>query len=326
MNQKGLSLIELLIASLILVFILAFIAQGWRSTSQGTSLVANKSALLEDARSAGQTISDFAQGAVYVYPPGVTLTLNTGAMAGNYRVTNPATGGNQWTVGDDNIVAFIEDRKNNDPKFACKPTGKPEEADSCLVFVAYYVLDRANVVKVATGKENPGEDPFNGQNGMLYEYRLQLDLDELSDTVSGPMDPEKTGPPPTTIGTGTNFGAPTPVADNIAPNLTGKGPKYAFMLKSQSCRDNEGSYVDGSGKALERMMGSTEYDTSKFDPGCPTSLQPNQQDPKGSGELAAKASISQASLVLETKRENNMGQKFSSGPLIFPITPKNLLN
>ncbi|MFN8509526.1 MAG: prepilin-type N-terminal cleavage/methylation domain-containing protein [Deinococcaceae bacterium] len=333
-DQRGFTLIELMLAAGIMVLLLGLVLQGIQSGGQGTALVTNRSELMEDVRVAGQIMSDVARDAVYVYPPGTVLTLKTAASGGDYRVKNPRTGDNKWTVGQDNILAFIKApaggliQSSGATTPICDPLAAEtsSERKACLSFVAYYALKRKDVVDAAPGINNPGADPFNTENGILYEYRLDLSLDRLDASVTN-SGGWKYGPPPTTIGgdvTG-NFGAPTLLADNIKVNPGGV-PPYRFILKPLMCRDKTQIYVDSSGNKLPYTPNTSpvKYDTSasKFKPGCPSTLQSSQLNADGS--LNYLATMVQASFTLESARSNNLGGNFTSSEMNFAVAPQNL--
>ncbi|MGL4612097.1 MAG: PilW family protein [Trueperaceae bacterium] len=170
-NKLGLTMVELLMSAAILVAILGLVLNGITSGSSVVTQVVSESELLEDTRVAAQLITDTAARAVYVYPPGATITLNS---AGSWTVLNPKTNKNVWKIGTDPMLAFIEAPTRTDT--ACSDTESARNA--CLYFVAYYPVKRATV---ATQEEYTYlEEPQNEEAWMLFEYRKRLDTAELT--------------------------------------------------------------------------------------------------------------------------------------------------
>lgn len=175
-TKKGLSLVELLIASAIFISILAFISRGLVSSSTVVSKIINEAQLIEDTRSAGQIISDSINRAVYIYPPNKKISLNS---SGSWTVENPNGSKNIWLTGQDPIIAFIE---------AAKQTGtcNNKNKQACLYFVAYYPIKRNTVVKKASYgqaiKDNKNNDAW-----VLFEYRKRLDIEQLSEAQQPPL-------------------------------------------------------------------------------------------------------------------------------------------
>ncbi len=334
-STSGFTIIEVLLATIIMATMLLLMGTAFRSSAEGNSIVMNKAELLEDVRSAGQMISDYARNAVFVYPPGTNITLQTSAGAGNFSVVNPRTGTNIWTVGTDNIVAFILPPTQGSvglpgaATLSCEPVATLAVANvtdpsACLTFVAYYVLNRASIVASAGGSDNPGPDPINGTTGMVYEYRLQLPLARLSGTLSTVGNGSL---PPTTIGNGANNynTSPALVADYIEAGTI--ATNYKFRLSGLSClanNTNQARFLNAAGTVLPFTIvnGTTKYDIANFTPSCPTIQTVIQQT---NGALDSFASVAQATLTISAGRKNNLGQTFTTGDMTFPIAPVNLL-
>ncbi len=159
MRRTGITLIEMLIAAVISVAILGLIAAGLRSSSDSLRFVQNSQLLTEDLRNAGNLVSDYLSTAAFIYPPGVTLTLNS---AGSYSVRNPRTNNNTWRIGQDPAIALLQ------PPFV--------DVDGVLKvkFVMIYPLNRGWVVGQASGAENPGPDPANNNKWLLYIYERNI--------------------------------------------------------------------------------------------------------------------------------------------------------
>ena len=128
MNSQGITIVELLISSVILLVILGVITQGMQSGGQVVTSVISDTELLEDTRVAAQMIADGVARAVYVYPPGAAITLNQSVT---WRVKNPKTNNNKWLVGQDPIVAFLESPKRSNG--TCSDDSETAK-ESCIIF------------------------------------------------------------------------------------------------------------------------------------------------------------------------------------------------
>jgi Tfp pilus assembly protein PilW len=174
-SATGLTLVELLIAGAILIVILGLVTSGIQSGSGVVTQVVSEGEILEDTRVAAQLIADSVARAVYVYPPGAVLTLNS---AGSWTVLNPKTNKNLWRIGTDSMLAFIEAPQRTDVACSDSETGK----DGCLYFVAYYPVKRSTVAKQDEYKYL--SEVQNDSSWMLFEYRKRLDIAKLNaDTV-----------------------------------------------------------------------------------------------------------------------------------------------
>ncbi|RDI95148.1 type II secretion system protein [Meiothermus sp. QL-1] len=154
MRNLGITLIEMLIAAVVGVAILALIGAGLRSSNESLRFVQNSQLLTEDLRTAGNLISDYVATAAFLYPPGTTLTVG-GAQG--YTVRNPLRGNNTWQIGDDPAIALLQ-----------PPTLR--NGVEVVKFVMIYPLQRGWVVRQASGAENPGPDPANNDKWLLYVY------------------------------------------------------------------------------------------------------------------------------------------------------------
>jgi type II secretory pathway pseudopilin PulG len=168
--RQGFTLLELLLAAGITLLLLGLIAQGLRSSSDTSRYIQTSQSALEDLRFAGNFVSDYLSTAVFIYPKGITLTLNSGCES--YTVCNPLTNSNKWTIGTDPIIAAILPPEDSSITCADSSTGKR----GCYRFFAAYTLSRGKVVEAASGAENPGPDPINNDKWTLY-----VNLKYLSD-------------------------------------------------------------------------------------------------------------------------------------------------
>lgn len=214
MNKRGVTLIEILIAAAITLVLLAVVGRGLVSGSDTVWLISSQGELLEDSRYVSQMMADSVSRAVYVYRPGIQLTLQTDA-AHTYSVTNSATGTNQWTIGTHPILAYIEAPSKTSATTNCD-AAHPEV---CLHFVAYYPVLRSVVTASATGPDHPGEDPSNNDKWVLFEYRERLPLKSLSTSNA---------PPKTFSGSRGNI-----LMDYLSPST--------LVINTISCRNQTGA-------------------------------------------------------------------------------------
>jgi type II secretory pathway pseudopilin PulG len=167
-RRQGFTILELLLAAGITLLLLGLIAQGLRSSSDTSRYIQTAQTALEDLRFAGNLVSDYLSTAVFIYPKGITLTLNSGCES--YTVCNPLTNRNTWTIGTDPIIAAI--LPPEDPSVTCADTNTGKRG--CYRFFAAYALSRGQVVRAATGAENPGPDPANDDKWTLYVNQKYL--------------------------------------------------------------------------------------------------------------------------------------------------------
>jgi type II secretory pathway pseudopilin PulG len=177
-SAAGLTLIELLIAGAILIMILGLVTSGIQSGSGVVTQVVSEGEILEDTRVAAQLIADSVARAVYIYPPGAVLTLNS---AGSWTVLNPNTNKNLWRIGTDPMLAFIEAPQRTDVTCSESEPGK----DGCLYFVAYYPVKRSTVAKQDEYKYL--SEAQNDSSWMLFEYRKRLEVAKLDADTTLPL-------------------------------------------------------------------------------------------------------------------------------------------
>lgn len=175
--KQGFSLLELLIAGAILVIILGLVATGIGSSANAVDALVSETDLTQDTRVAGQLIADELARAMYIYPPGAALSLNSQS---SFTTRNPRNDSNTWQVGSDPILALLQSPRN--VKQAC-------DADTpagCIYFVAYYPVERS----VYLANSSFGQylsDARNEDAHVLMEYRKRLDLSELGRAKSVPL-------------------------------------------------------------------------------------------------------------------------------------------
>jgi type II secretory pathway pseudopilin PulG len=169
---EGITLIELLIAAAISLVILALVFQGITGGSSSTRVIQGQYQVTEELRNAGGYIADTIAQAAYIYPPGVSITLGSSSL-NTYTVTRPPGGtGNPttWVVGTDPIFAALLPPRVNSTA-SCSSTNP----DRCLSFVAFYALQRSNVVANAPVNANPGADTNDVNTWMIAKYECIID-------------------------------------------------------------------------------------------------------------------------------------------------------
>ena len=176
-KTDGLTLVELIIAAFILGLLLLLIGSGLQSSSKAVGLVMGETELLEDIRASGQMITDELSRAVYVYPPGTPLSLNSSDSA---TVINPNTGDNTWTVGTDPILAFVQGP--DDPLKECSSSN-----EACIYFVAYYAMQRSGFVSSLVPEDKAIiQDDAHEDSWVLLEYRKKLSENRLAANTPPP--------------------------------------------------------------------------------------------------------------------------------------------
>lgn len=216
-SQAGFSLVELLIAAGIMLVLLGLITSGISTGGKTLVKMYSQSELLEDSRYATQIISDSISRAVYVFRPGISLSLYS---EDSYSVNNPNSNSPVWEIGSDPILAFIEAASDSSAGAKCSATNPA----ACLQFVAFYPLLRSSVVANASGPDRPFADSGNSNKWMLFEYRAYLATASLSDSSA----------PPTEI-TG---GKGRILADYLMPE--------SLSINYFACRDQDGLLEDCS--------------------------------------------------------------------------------
>ena len=174
--KKGFTLIELLLASGVGLLVLATITSYLRNSISTVNFSYSSQILLEDLRVSGNYISDIANKAVYIFPPGSTITLNSGG----YSTKNPIDSTNKWTIGNTTpMVAMLlppEDISNK-PAIPVCSNASGGITTGCPKFFAFYAVKRSEVMKAsgATGAERPNEDSRVPNAWTIYTYQAAID-------------------------------------------------------------------------------------------------------------------------------------------------------
>jgi prepilin-type N-terminal cleavage/methylation domain-containing protein len=205
-QQSGLTLVEVLIASSILLVLLGLITSGIQSGGGVVGTISSQRELIEETRYAGNIMSDEISKAVYVYRSGLKLTLPD-----SYKTQSPATNNNKWTVGSTAapILALIQP-----PEIPGGTCNVVSAKTNCMTFIAYYPVLRSVVMANAPAQEKP-KDPGDSDNvWVVYEYRETLPATRFdSSTINGAITSVPTTFP-MTAGQGEAF----IMADYISPS------------------------------------------------------------------------------------------------------------
>ncbi len=183
-NQAGFTLIELLIAAAISLIVLGIIAQAIGSSGRTVNQYVTRSDLLEDTRTAGQLMADEVAKAMYIFPPGYTLTLG----AAGYTFRNPVKRNGTWVTDQANapILAFVQAPKvsgyacdinvesPSTPPPAVFPVPPPANQDGCVRFMAYYPVLRGDVMSGAENNARPANDSGNNAVWTIFEFTKLL--------------------------------------------------------------------------------------------------------------------------------------------------------
>lgn len=230
-QNSGFTLIEVLIASVILLILLALITNGLGTGGNVVGLINSKGELLEDTRFAGQIMAEEISKAVYIYRNGIQITLPT-----SYTTRNPSTSTSVWTVGQASapILAMVQSPQNVNA--TCNTTTTP---DGCMTFVAYYPVLRSVVTSTTGATEGLVATANDTNTWVLYEYRQTLAGSKFSSSGVNTL-----AAVPTTFATGSG----SILADYI-PATTG------FQIAPNLCSRN--STVQGSTNLQELVSCST---------------------------------------------------------------------
>lgn len=229
-RQSGLTLIEVLIASSILIILLGLITNGIQSGGGVVSTISSQSELIEETRYAGNIISDELSEAIYIYRSGLTLTLPA-----TYKTRNPSTSNSVWTVGSTTgpILAMIQ------PPETSGTCNVVTAKSNCMTFVAYYPVLRTVVMANAPDNEKPKNPGDSNNVWVIYEYRETLPATRFDQsTVNGAINEV-----PTTFPRTTGQGEASIMADYISPSTgfltltqcTDPNPNISGVLRLVDC-------------------------------------------------------------------------------------------
>ena len=181
-SRAAVTLLEALLVGSIFLIILAIITQGIQGGSRAVTTIVAEAELIEETQVVSQMLANRMSRALYVYPPGVSLTLGDSSKS----VVNPRTDSNIWQVGLDPIIAYYEAPEMNG-------TCSSKTASACIAFVAYYPVKRETFLSDSSYRTYL-EDAYNGDSWVLIEFRKRLDIAKLSardvpeTTISGHAD------------------------------------------------------------------------------------------------------------------------------------------
>lgn len=168
-SQVGLTLIEVLIASSILIVLLGLITNGIQSGGNVFSTISSQRELIEETRYAGNIIADELSKAAYVYRPGISITLPS-----SYKTRNPITNNSTWDIGSEEapILAMIQPPRNN-AGGTCN-LSVAAQREYCMTFVAYYPVLRTVVMANASDTDRPKNPGDSNNVWVIYEYKELL--------------------------------------------------------------------------------------------------------------------------------------------------------
>ncbi|GIW31850.1 MAG: prepilin-type N-terminal cleavage/methylation domain-containing protein [Meiothermus sp.] len=180
MRKYGVTLVELLVALAILGVLVAAFTGFFVSTLRATSDFDRRNELLLDGQIAHQLLVSRLQEAWFVYPAGQSIVLSGPAA---WQTTNPASGSNVWTVGDQFVAVVLPPLRVGS---VCSPA-TPGQTEGCYRFFAYYPLSRAAYVANSSGIfDRLPPDAANPDAWVLMQYTGFL---EPSTVVSGSAAP-----------------------------------------------------------------------------------------------------------------------------------------
>ncbi|GHG41260.1 hypothetical protein GCM10017784_40210 [Deinococcus indicus] len=155
MDNRGVTLIELLIGLALTLVVMTAAYQVTISTTQANALLSVRTQLQSEALITNQLLLSRLREVCRVFPAGTAVTL-PGSVAGVKRGASST-----WRVETDPFVAFIT----------------PDESGSGTMFYAYYLLSRADYSAQLTGQQRIlTGDPASGTQ-VLMEYRAPAPAD-----------------------------------------------------------------------------------------------------------------------------------------------------
>ena len=163
---QAFTLIELLIALALLGTILAAVVYVNIGTVRASASLQARNELLADTQVAQNYMVSKLKQASYIFPVGANVQMT----AAGGTSTKP-TGGTNWVVGTDPIIAFIMPPTTVTPG-GCTPATATTVANPCYAFYAYYAMKRSAYVAASSGTDDPGDDGLNDPTSwVLIEYR-----------------------------------------------------------------------------------------------------------------------------------------------------------
>ncbi len=205
-TQAGFTLLELLVGMVLIGIVMTTLLRLFTQGSQVSTQSSSRAEMQQDVLNAQQLIAGKLKEAWYVYPPGLTITMTGTAL------TQKPSGGNNWLVGTDPILAMVLPPKNAALSCATGTATSTSGPDGCYRFLAYFPVKRS-VWVTGTGIgswRNPGPDDTNAETWVLAEYR-----GTIAPGTGGTLPPT---PPPVPTGNSANI-----LSDYIAPTTVTTG-------------------------------------------------------------------------------------------------------
>jgi prepilin-type N-terminal cleavage/methylation domain-containing protein len=329
---SGFTLVELLVVIALLGVFLGMMANSVNQTGKYTANVVNRSEQLDDMRVAGQMIADQVNKALYIYPPGSSITFSATPVAST--VTN--NGSPTWVVGRDPIIAYIEPPVKPAADGVCS-TGTPatpatqDQEDACIFFVAYIAVKRSYLTDTAAERETYGaEDTRNPDVSMIFEYRKRLPYsrlgDEKADAAALALAGSKIVLPSaiiasTTLLTGTSANLVADYVESVKTSAPGVTPAVftvdGFKVRATACRRSDGLLMRSDGIPIAPNNDENAIVGDVGNIGC-------QPTVSAANAKSLYASVAQGSLELRSARKIADGSTVSTPLLTFPIFPQNL--
>ena len=210
MRKEGFTIVEMLVAVVLLGLVTAAFANFFVGTVRTTGTLNARNELTTEGQIAHQIISSRLQEGWWVFPNGSNITLSS---SNAWQVTRPSSigGGTTWTVGG-NFVAVVLPPQSASAACATSTQG-------CYRFFAYYPLLRSAYTTNVTGANRLPSDASNASQWVLMEYRGILPNGRIAANTLPPQTALTTAEI-TTMLTGLTNIEVNLVADYITPGST----------------------------------------------------------------------------------------------------------
>ncbi|AZI42336.1 prepilin-type N-terminal cleavage/methylation domain-containing protein [Deinococcus psychrotolerans] len=170
-EQNGFTLLELLIGLAITGIILAVTTSLFTTTLFSSTDINSRNDLISEVQLAQQVIAGRTNDAIYVYPVGSVLTLNTSGASTLNTLITPSS--QTWKVGTQPFLAMIlpPSVPTADCQGATPSTGIVTAG--CYRFFAYYPMLRSALLS-STLVDVPKADANNASQWVIMEYRQNM--------------------------------------------------------------------------------------------------------------------------------------------------------
>ncbi|WP_161881987.1 prepilin-type N-terminal cleavage/methylation domain-containing protein [Deinococcus alpinitundrae] len=170
-GQAGFTLLELLIGLAITGIILAVATSLFTTTLFSSTDINSRNDLVSEIQLTQQVIAGRTNDAIYVYPSGSVLKLNTSGASTLNTLVTPSS--QTWTVGTQPFLAMI--LPPSVPTSDCQGTTPDASTitDGCYRFFAYYPMLRSALLNSAL-VDVPNADASNASQWVIMEYRQNM--------------------------------------------------------------------------------------------------------------------------------------------------------